>query len=220
MKKYTFAFVIIVLVLAFGVLVWTKLATYTDITSDPAFMDDFYVAEIPSTLAIEDCQSLKTELLYAPIILKVTPLHKPEFFFKGWQQKVRIEYIFSASTLCEGDEIYITSSRWKAYIKDKAIDTSFVNFMSEGQSYLIFVEKSVGFEHDKTEVFKLYTKRYIAPVFSYDIHANSVYPVSGDSTYVPYAEVNNNEFFADSVEGLDAFLSLKSLLIETFPAES
>ena len=43
-----------------------------------------------------------------------------------------------------------------------------------------------------------------------------IYPVSGESTYVPYQEVSNNEFFAVDTEGLDAFLELKNFLMEKY----
>ena len=36
---------------------------------------------------------------------------------------------------------------------------------------------------------------FIAPVFSYTAHDNVIYPVSEESTYVPYEAVSDNEFF-------------------------
>ena len=48
------------------------------------------------------------------------------------------------------------------------------------------------------------------------LHDNVIYPVSGESTYVPYKEVSDNEFFAVDTEGLDAFLELKNFLLEKY----
>lgn len=48
------------------------------------------------------------------------------------------------------------------------------------------------------------------------LHDNVISPVSGESTYVPYKEVSDNEFFAVDTEGLDAFLELKNFLLEKY----
>lgn len=206
----------ILLIIVFGIFGRIKSSTYTDITAVPNFMNEFYVAEIPSALAVEDCLTLKNKLPLAPIILKVTPVQPPEFFFKGWQQKVRIEQIYSGEDLICASEICILSNSWKVYATDKTINTGFVNFMVDGTDYLVFLTESIGYDKIGTEVFKLYTNMYIAPVFSCKSHDNLIYPTSGASTYVPYREVVNNEFFAEGSEGLCAFLELKKSLITSF----
>lgn len=45
---------------------------------------------------------------------------------------------------------------------------------------------------------------------------NIIYPVSGDSTYVPYKAVSGNEFFAVDSEGLEAFRELKEFLLQMY----
>lgn len=215
--KYHFCVIVtVLLVFGFGIFGRGKLATYTDVTADPNFINEFSVAEIPTSFAIQDCEVLKKTLPESPIILKVTPVDTPEFFFKGWQQKVRIEHIFSGEGLVSGSEIYITYDRWKVYITRKEMDLSFVNFMKDGADYLVFLSESIGYTKDGTEVFQLPKDRVIASIFSYAVHDNVIYPVSGESTYVPYQEVSNNEFFAVDAEGLDAFLELKNFLIEKY----
>lgn len=119
MKCRFCAAVTVLLVFGFGIFGRGKLATYTNITVDPNFINDFSVAEIPTSFAIQDCEILKKILPESPIILKVTPVNTPEFFFKGWQQKVRIEHVFSGEGLARGSEIYITYDRWKAYVARK-----------------------------------------------------------------------------------------------------
>ena len=74
----------------------------------------------------------------------------------------------------------------------------------------------VGNAEDGTNVFRLQSGQFIVPVFSYSECENKVYPISGDSTYVPYAEVSNNEFFAVDNEGLNAFLALKAEMINKY----
>ena len=135
--KYRFCVTVtVLLVFGFGIFGRGKLATYTNVTADPNFINEFSVAEIPTAFAIQDCEVLKKILPESPIILKVTPVDTPEFFFKGWQQKVRIEHVFSGEGLASGSEIYITYDRWKAYVARKEMDLSFVNFMKDGADYL------------------------------------------------------------------------------------
>lgn len=216
MKCRFCAAVTVLLVFGFGIFGRGKLATYTNVTADPNFINEFSVAEIPTAFAIQDCEVLKKILPESPIILKVTPVDTPEFFFKGWQQKVRIEHVFSGEGLASGSEIYITYDRWKSYVARKEMDLSFVNFMKDGVDYLVFLSESIGYTKDGIEVFQLPKDRVIASIFSYAVHDNVIYPVSGESTYVPYQEVSNNEFFAVDTEGLDAFLELKNFLMEKY----
>lgn len=60
--------IIIALVICFGFLGILKRSSYTDVTSDPNFINDFYVAEIPGTLAINDCALLQKELPASPLL--------------------------------------------------------------------------------------------------------------------------------------------------------
>ncbi|MCB7126650.1 hypothetical protein LIZ53_10720 [Lachnoclostridium sp. 210928-DFI.6.3] len=215
--KYRFCVTVtVLLVFGFGIFGRGKLDTYTNITVDPNFINDFSVAEIPTSFAIQDCEILKKILPESPIILKVTPVDPPEFFFKGWQQKVRIEQVFSGENLASGSEIYITFDRWKASVARKEMNLSFVNFMKDGAEYLVFLSESIGYTKDGIEVFQLPKDHAIASVFSYEVHDNVIYPVSGESTYVPYKEVSDNEFFAVDTEGLDAFIELKNFLLEKY----
>ncbi len=216
MKYRILTVLTVILILGFGILGRIKLATYTNITIDPTFINKFSVAEIPTSIAIKDCQALKEILPKAPIILKVTPIDTPKFFFKGWQQKVRVERVFLGEGLESGKEIYIFADSWKAYVVEKQMDLSFVNFMESGREYLIFASKSVGYTKNGTEVLQLQKNQFIAPIFSYGEHYNVIYPVSGDSTYVPYDAVSNNEFFAVDTDGLDAFIDLKEFLTQTY----
>ena len=209
--------IIIVLLICFGILGISKRSSYTDITSDPDFLNDFYVAEMPSSLAVDDCALLRKELPASPVILKVTPVDAPEYFFAGRQQKVSILQVFAGEDLAAGDEIYITADHWRVYVGDKAMDTGFVNNMKEGSDYLVFLSDSIGYSiKDNTQVFRLQSGQYINAVFNYATCDNVIYPTPGDSNYVPYTEVASNEFFAVDQEGLNAYLSLKKELFDMY----
>lgn len=206
----------VVLVLGFGLFGRSKLSTYTNITANPDFVDEFCVAELSSSFAIKELQEMKDALSEAPIILKVTPVQPIECFFRGWQQKVRIEKVFSGVGLEVDSEIDITSKKWDVYVEERCIDVGFVNFMEEGTDYLVFLSTSIGYDKDGTEVFQLQVDQFIAPVFSYETHDNVIYPVSGESTYVPYQEVSANDFFSLDEEGLEKFIEVKEYLLQNY----
>jgi hypothetical protein len=215
--KYRFIVVsTVILIVGFGMFGRIKLSTYTNVTADFDFTNEFSVAEIPASFAIQDCKDLKETLPESSIILKVTPVQSPEFFFKGWQQKVRVESIFSGEGLTEGSEIYITFDRWKVHVASKEMDLSFVNYMKNGADYLIFLDRSIGYTKDGTEIFQLPQDHVIAPVFGYATYDNVIYPVTGESTYVPYSAVSENEFFAVDTEGMEAFLELKNYFMQIY----
>lgn len=165
---------------------------------------------------MHDCQSLKESLPYAPIILKVTPVDSPEYFFGGRQQKFCIKEVFSGEDLQIGDEIYITADHWKVYPAEKTMDMGFVNIPQKGTDYLVFLSGSIGYSQHQIEVFRLQSGKYINPIFSYKSYENKIYPTTGEATYVPHSEVSENEFYATESEGIDAFLTLKHQLISLY----
>ncbi|MDE7239377.1 MAG: hypothetical protein K2N41_06655, partial [Lachnospiraceae bacterium] len=64
--------------------------------------------------------------------------------------------------------------------------------------------------------YELFGETVIAPVFSYLTHENKIIETDGLSTYVPYCEVTQNEFFAVSQTAMDAFLSLKREMMKRY----
>lgn len=57
----------------------------------------------------------------------------------------------------------------------------------------------------------------VAPVFCYEDSQNVILPVPSGNTYVPYKEVQGNEFFVTSQESLDMILALKDEFIQKYP---
>ena len=66
MKCRFCAAVTVLLVFGFGIFGRGKLDTYTNITVDPNFINDFSVAEIPTSFAIQDCDILKKHFQNPP----------------------------------------------------------------------------------------------------------------------------------------------------------
>lgn len=205
-----------ILAICFGIIGISKYSSYTDITSDPNFVNDFQIAEIPTAFSVDDCQALKESLLYAPIILKVTPVDSPEYFFGGRQQKFCIKEVFSGENLQSGDKIYITADHWKVYPAEKVMDMGFVNIPQKGTDYLVFLSEFIGYNRNQTKVFRLQSGKYINPILSYELCENKIYPTTGETTYVLYSKVAKNEFYATESEGIDAFLTLKHELISLY----
>lgn len=214
------AFFTAILTLAFGLFGHAGLSSYTNVTEDHAFIESFSVAELPSSAAVQECRILQKTLPKAPAIAKVTPVGSPEYLFMCWMQRVHLETVFSGEDLTDEKDLYITCSSWKAHIEEKTVGTGFVNFMKEGQTYLVFLSGVTGgIEDDNGDILKLFQlqkDQYIAPVFSYGNHENTVYPTAGESTYVPYTEVADNEFFCTDEEGVAAFMELKNYLTQKY----
>lgn len=220
MKLRYYCILLALALVGFGAFGLSKRGTYTDITADPDYLYSLNVAELYTEAVENSCTSLMEELPSSPIILKVTPLAVPECFFRGRQQKVRVETVFAGDDLSAGDEVYITSDRWGYNLYEDAVETYFVNEMKVGKTYLIFLSGVVGTtgtEH--TEVYSLQTvdASAILPVFCYDTCNNVIIPLPEEgSSYVPYSAVADNEFFAEEQEGLDAFLALKEELLAIY----
>lgn len=104
-------------------------ASYTNFTAEPDYENTCYVAELMAEMATADCQEMRKTLLQAPIVIKVLPVAESEYFFKGRQQRVRVEQVFKGEGVAQGEEIIITADRWKAYADNRSIDMGFVNFM-------------------------------------------------------------------------------------------
>ena len=66
-------------------------------------------------------------------------------------------------------------------------------------------------------VYSLNSVSIVAPVFCYEYSQNVILPVPSGNTYVPYKEVQGNEFFVTSQESLDMILALKDEFIQKYP---
>ena len=93
----------------------------------------------------------------------------------------------------------------------------FVNIMDTGVEYLVFLTGEVEDLSGDTQVYQLYDDALIAPVFCYESRSNEIVPTNGETTYVLYAEVKNNEFFGEDETAVEAFEQLKETMLEKYP---
>lgn len=192
--------------------------TYTDITGEPDYLDSMLVAEIPTDIAIDECNILSNSLSQVSYILRIIPSEATEQLFGIAQQKVIVQEVYAGTDIQPGDEIYITSNHWSIYLDDgeRTIGRGFVNVLDIGKEYLVFCTDTVTMPDLSIPVYRLYDQSRICPVFCYEDKHNFVIPTLAGSTYVEYYRVKDNEFFACSDEGMTAWSNLKSLMLRLY----
>lgn len=111
------------------------------------------------------------------------------------------------------------SNHWSLSLdgNPNSIERGFVNIMRVGNEYLVFVSQQVDVLNESIPVYQLYDDSYITPVFCYENQSNIIVSPGGDTTYVPYTKVRNNEFFAETETALDAWEKLKSEMLLAYP---
>lgn len=209
----------ILVTLALSVWGWSYKDSYTDVTSDPHYLDSMVVAEIPEAFVLEDCSTLLDTLPQVEFILRVTPTESYEQLFGTGQQKVVVQEVYSGNGVQSGQEIFITSRRWNLFLYDgeKSIERGYVNVMKSDADYLVFCSEIIEVENQDIKVLRLYEDSYIAPVFCYENIENKVVTPSGETTYVPYTSVKNNEFFACTEVAVTAWSDLKTEMLRLYP---
>ena len=207
--------------MAFGIV---KRQTYTDLAKQENYLDQVVVAELPEGLANTSCEKMSQILPDSALILRVEATGEIEHLFLVDRQRAVIRQVYAGDGLEEGEEICLFSGRWQliADEEEQSIQRGFVNIMEVGTEYLVFAE-SVG-EDWKTDISLVKVNAgddefVIAPVFCYEERQNVITPISGGTTYVPYKDVKDNEFFAASEEALQVMLELKNRMLSLYPRE-
>lgn len=212
-----FTIFVLIVISAFGIL---KRQTYTDISNMDNQLYELGVAELPEKIALPDCEQMLNELPNAPLIMHVHVVEEIEYLFKTSRQKVQIKEIFAGENLNVGDEIYITGRcSLSVSSEPKSIECDFINIPRIGQDYLIFAETQIDALNTEIPVYRLCSNSYIAPIFCYSDSPHIIFPTEGETTYVPYLKVKDNEFFAESELGFQTWNELKHKLLAMFPAK-
>ena len=199
-----------------GLGVFTR-QSYTDIRDTEDYLEHLYVAEIPDNILMED-NLFSSKLSSAPLILRVEILKDVEHLYGTSQQLVCVKEVYCGDKIATGDEIYITSTGWRLILDYEIdiIERKFVNIPQVGHDYLVFLSDEIA-SFNTVSVYKLYEDIPIAPVFSYSDHPHTIAPTNGESTYVPYTAVRDNEFFTETEIGYQMLIKLKNNLIQTYP---
>jgi len=219
-KKITILALIASCIFAFAYGI-NKRDNFPDLTSENDYLDKVLVAEISDKLAVSKCELMAEELKNEPLILRVKISGDIEHLHGNDRQKCIVEEVYKGDSIKEGDSIYLFSGSWSMVLYDpdyKSISRGFVNIPETGKEYLAFSDGRI--LTDKEDVLVSVDDQYIiAPFFSYDEHDNVIIETSGDTTYVNYRDVKDNEFFAADKEALEAMISLKEKMISLYPQD-
>ena len=215
--KRIFSLLLLLALVGFGVFGAVNRLSYPETTANPDYMDQLQVA----TLSQDGCdivlQNMQQKLPQSPIILRVTPI-----FYAG-KQRFLVEEVYAGDHLKPGDEIWIVSGSWCALIDEtyQQMVFYFVNAPKQGQEYLVFLSGQVeivdGFE--ALPVYQLQNGILLDPIFCYnDLDTQVDTPIGQplDIT-VPYKEVSDQEFFAESQTVMDALVEAKHALLAQYP---
>lgn len=220
-KKLWFPVLVLALTVGFGIFGGINRQSYTDITSQPGYLDQFAVAEMPEGVCLNACQVLEQALPEAPIILRVTPIGELEPQFEFFLIPFRVEEVYAGEELAVGDEIWVGRQSNSLIVEREGgryAELGFVNVPEQGREYLIFLSDRIIQDEGRTICFFWESDMATqVPMFCYDDIPNTFITPDGVSTYVSYSEVADNEFFATTQAGLDAMAELKEAMLERYP---
>lgn len=205
-------------ILAAAIFGGIKRQSYTNVAKEENYLEQLLVAEIPEKFAIANCEKMSSDLPKSPIILRVSVTGDIEHLFLASRQKVCIQEVYAGSGLEIGQEIYLFAGSLSVHTKPYFIARGFVNIMQVGKEYLVFISKKIEALNESMPVYKTIDEEFfITPIFCYENQSNVIAPTEGDTTYVPYTKVRNNEFFGETEGALDAWEKLKSEMLSAYP---
>lgn len=208
---------IFIVAVGFGI---SKRKTYTDLLSSKDYLDSVYVAEYSFVLEEDDIDQIVEALDREPCILEVTPLEDIEYLYRCGRQYVEVTNVLKGDQIHVGDHIYIASNDWQVVFRSpfSIMERGFVSPMEQNFDYVVFLGEQVD-EEKGVPIYLLPEEYYIAPVFACVDKEDIYFPVDEESTYVPYKEVRNNEYFAVSEEVDVSLRRLKGMVLEKYCKE-
>ena len=202
---------ICLVVVGFGLFGVKYRSTYTDLTAQPNYTQDFMVAELSGEMCADACQYAAQELPKSPIIARVTPTEELEPLCRAARQKFQVLQVFKGEGLTPGDTIYIGKEHGWSILPNSnpsSLEYGYTNAPQPGREYLVFLSGQAEIVDGFPTI----------PFFCYeDFGTMEVVPTDGFGTYVPYSQVSGNEFFSTTQEGLEMMLELKHSLLEQYP---
>lgn len=208
------------IILAAGAFGAVKRQTYTDIASEENYMNQLQVALLPENLSDTACKKIEEKIQRIPIVLKGEAVEEVKHLFGADRQKIRITKVYKGDDLQVGKEIYIASEQWRVILEGelKSAERSFVNVMKVGKEYLVFLSGKTEDIYTDVPVYKLCEITFVAPVFCCNDEGieKKIAAVGEESTYVPYSEVKNNEFFGETEKAHEMWAQLKEKIFAVY----
>lgn len=170
-----------------------KRQSYTNITAEPNMMDYFTVAQLDTMMISDNFREvLGEELPNSNIIIRVKASGQIAHHFRLNEQYVEVLEVYRGDDQLDiGDKIGVISWGWLFFFDDMSANMGFVNFMEEGEEYLLFLEEKVDTLEPSDNVY-LVVDTIVSPVFAYRDRNNIIVERDEEISYVPFSEVSQN----------------------------
>jgi len=218
MKIRLLVIVTLILLIPSAVIGGLSKSSYTNITAEKEPLHFFSVGLISDNLLEKTISLMEEDLDNCNYILRVKAERDQEFIFLLTKQCVMVQEIYKGEGLKTGEKIEITKNSSYIFYDQMGINMAFVNAMKPGEEYLVFLDSKIDALDPNDNVY--ITPEYlIAPIFSYNARENTIAtPKSKENSSVPYSEVQENEFFVTSQQGIEKLNQLKEVLFLRYPA--
>ncbi len=220
MRTRIFLVIIVGIFCASGIFGMAKRTTYTDITAQDNYPRLLQSAVLTEDAAVSCCKEMPDMLAGAPVVIKGKVTGELEQLFGNTRQKIQVEKVMKGNGIEEGSEVYVFSQEWNVNLslEPESIECGFVNIMDVGEEYLIFLSGRELNSKEGIPMYEIYWEPMVTPVFCYKDKDEKLvkYNAGSDHTYVPYRELEGNEFFCDSKNGYKAWRELKEKLFQEY----
>lgn len=194
--------------------------TYTNIAAEENPLEHFKVGifwgdeEYYSRLNSSEFEErVREESSY---IVKVKAVSDLQFEFYYTSQLFEIEEVYQGEGLSEGEVITIALGSLFFDEEPWQVNMGYANQKEKGKEYLVYLEKEIENPFSDYRVF-LIPGFMVAPIFAYEdgqSQPTSEIGITGQT--VPYTLVEDNEYFAQTQEALDALLTYKEHMMEGY----
>lgn len=195
---------------------------YNEIENREEFLVPYFPESITNLFS-----GLDKILLDSPVIIIGTATGNSEYVFRNfWQEVVVSDVIKGEEIVTKNTTIKVSGSGSIAYKYDKniqntekagriGVNTSFLNYMQEGEKYLIFISRKVNVSDD--EIYELNNQAITMQYINLTKNENQVYDIIDEVDgvcEVLYKEVKNTEFVTNSNLAMKKFENIKNKLIK------
>ncbi|MDR0671224.1 MAG: hypothetical protein LBF64_02830 [Oscillospiraceae bacterium] len=227
MKRWILTWLIILLVVAI-VNIGAK-TTHTDVTKDIpddfSMVADYNLYNALYAVSLSDAELFLQSYDDMPVVVKATATGRMWQHYNVTLMECTVQDVYKGDASLVGKTVrYIFISYFDAEVKALSFGT--VNFMQQGDDYLVFMqewERPVGWKEDGNLYYYIdptYGAAYRIPYFNF-ADVENVIPNSNeyDSILGPtYGQMMENEVFVRDKQSLEMFLALKKRVFEVYVA--
>lgn len=179
--------------------------------------DNLYIACMEKSL-LEMLGYTKEFLQESKIIIKAKSLGGSEYVYENLKQEVEVQQVIRGGEyISEGDRVYIvgTGERYKNEEGNICVNCKFMNFMQEGEEYLIFIDEKLDWSIEEDIAF--YNMNKDALTMQYiNLNRNQSEVCKKEGKFQLYKDVKQFEFYTNDEEVLKLLNQIKEELIEEY----